>query len=78
LSRALGLTRLGEQDQRRRVRRLRREREVEQDERVRIPLERDPAALSPIQRMTTIVWPTMYCGVPQKRAACSAPRPKAS
>src|SRR4030095_5030479 len=37
-----------------------------------------PAALSRIQKMTTIVWPTMYCGVPKKRAACSAPRPKAS
>src|SRR6476646_7072490 len=27
---------------------------------------------------TTIVWPRMYCGVPKKRAACSARRPKAS
>src|SRR3954465_6159540 len=35
-------------------------------------------AFSRIQTMTTIVWPTMYCGVPKKRAARSAPRPKAS
>jgi hypothetical protein len=46
---AVGLTRLGEQDQRRRVRGLGREREVQQDERARIPVgddrdrvERDP------------------------------------
>src|SRR5436309_10628280 len=34
--------------------------------------------LSAIQAMTTSVCPMMYWGVPKKRAACSAPRPKTS
>jgi hypothetical protein len=36
------------------------------------------AALRMIHAMTTTVWPTMYCGVPKNRAACSTQRPKAS
>ena len=31
-----------------------------------------------IQRATTIVWPTMYCGVPKNRATRSAARPNVS
>src|SRR6185437_6874219 len=42
--------------------------------------QRSPTAtaLSAIQTMTMMVWPRMYCGVPKKRAAASARRPKAS
>src|SRR3954469_19627926 len=35
-------------------------------------------ALAAIHSTTAIVCPTMYCGVPKKRAAASAPRPNAS
>src|SRR3954453_22110175 len=35
-------------------------------------------ALSAIQTITTTVWPTMYCGVPNTRAIRSAMRPKES
>src|SRR5581483_1702785 len=35
-------------------------------------------ALTAIQAITTSVWPAMYFGVPKKRAAASARRPKAS
>jgi hypothetical protein len=35
-------------------------------------------ALRTIQMTTTMLWPTMYCGVPKNRAAASAARPKRS
>ncbi len=36
------------------------------------------AVLNAIQQRTTMVWPTMYCGVPKKRAVFSANRPNVS
>ena len=74
----VGLAGLGEQDQRRRIGGLGREREVEQDERVGIPAAGDANALRITQAMTTIDWPMMYCGVPKKRAMRSAIRPNVS
>src|ERR671932_2699720 len=38
----------------------------------------NPTAFTTIHAMTSTLCPTMYCGVPKKRAAFSAPRPKAS
>ena len=66
---AVGLTVLGEQDQRRGVGRLRREREVQEDERVRVPLAAaTPMTLRRIQTMTTTVWMTRKRAVPSVRA----------
>jgi hypothetical protein len=75
---AFGLTRLREEDQRAAYAawvekaRLRRMNGYGSQRRL------TAMALAAIHSTTTIVCPTMYCGVPKKRAAASAPRPKAS
>jgi hypothetical protein len=69
---------LGQQDQRRGVPGLRAERQVEQDEGIRIPAPDHNAAFIAIQAATITVWTMMKCGVPKVLANDSASRPKLS
>jgi hypothetical protein len=73
---ALGLPRLGQEDQRGGVRRLRRERQVEKDEGVRIPAEAEGRGIEHDPHHH--IWPMMKRGVPKKRAKRSAAMPKRS
>lgn len=77
---AIGLARLGEQDQRRSISGLEGEQEVQGDERVHVPgkPETQLGEFSTTHANTATVCPTMYCGVPKNLAAFSANRPNAS
>ena len=75
---AVGLAGLGEEDQRRRVGRLGREREVQQDERIRIPSEADRGGVDRDPQDDQDGLSDDEPGVPKKRAKRSASTPKRS
>jgi hypothetical protein len=74
----VGLPRLREQDERCRVRRLQGEGEIMRMNGYGSQWLTSATELRTTHAITTSVCPTMYCGVPKKRAAPSAYWPNAS